>query len=328
MFRIEGPDGRPIEIPFSVVRKTDPYPPFEDIKRIRQYYEQEGYVVVRELLPAEFCDAAREAFAAEVKPYRGFIYRQASANPENHIFSAHGYMLNSILNIQDLPSSCMGNFRGKGLALLTHHRLQKIVSVILGEPGKLVQSMYFEGNPVTWPHQDTYYLDAAEIGRMTAVWVAVEDIRPGAGRFFVYPGSHKIEMPRNGKDFDIAFHHDRYKSLVRDVIREHKLECRAPALNKGDALFWSSKTIHGSLQTTQSEFTRSSFTAHFIPESMEFLQWQTRIKPLKLKDIHGVKVHCAKDQNEWNNRLVMWVETRFPSVFQTLKKLVIKLLTR
>ena len=87
MFRIEVPDGRQIEIPVSVIRKTDPYPPFEDVKSVRQYHEQEGYVVVRELLPAELCDAAREAFAAEVKPYQGFLYRQASANPEKHILT-------------------------------------------------------------------------------------------------------------------------------------------------------------------------------------------------------------------------------------------------
>jgi len=328
MFLIEGPEGQQIKIPVSVVRKTDPYPLYEDVTRLRQYYEQEGYVVVRDLLPGALCDATREAFLAEVKPYPGFIYRQALANPEKHTFTEHGYMLNSILNIQDLPMSRFRNFRETGLALLTHHRLQKIVVAIFGEPGKLVQSMYFEGNPITWPHQDTYYLDAAEIGRMTAVWVAVEDIHPGAGRFFIYPGSHKIDMVRNRQEFDIAFHHDRYKSLVLDVIRENKLECRAPALNKGDALFWSSKTIHGSLKTTQPEHSRSSLTAHFIPRSMEFLQWQTRIKPLHLKDINGVMVHCPKDQNRWHNRLIMALETSFPKTFQMAKKLVVKALLR
>jgi len=328
MFLIEGPEGREMEIPVSVVRKTDPYPRFEDVTSLRRYYEQEGYVVVRELLPGALCDAAREAFSAEVKPYPGFIYRQALANPEKHIFTEHGYMLNSILNIQDLPMSRFGKFRERGLALLTHPRLQQIVAAILGEPGKLVQSMYFEGNPITWAHQDTYYLDAMEIGRMTAVWVAVEDIHPGAGRFFIYPGSHKIDMARNRQELDIAFHHDRYKSLVLDVIREHKLECRGPALNRGDALFWSSKTIHGSLKTTRPEHSRSSLTAHFIPTSMEFLQWQTRIKPLHLKDINGVMVHCPKDQNRWHNRLIMALETSFPKTFQTAKKLVVKALLR
>src|SRR5437870_11290419 len=221
MFPIEGPEGRQIEIPVSVVRNTDPYPPCEDAAGLRRYYEQEGYVVVRELLPGDLCDGAREAFSAEVKPYPGFSYRKALANPEKHVFTGHGYMLNSILNIQDLPMSRFGKFREKGLALLTHYRLQQIVAAILGEPGKLVQSMYFEGNPITCPHQDTYYLEAAEIVRMTAVSVAVEAIHPGAGRVFIYPVSHKIDMTRNTQEFDIAFHHDRYKSLVLDVIREH-----------------------------------------------------------------------------------------------------------
>jgi ectoine hydroxylase-related dioxygenase (phytanoyl-CoA dioxygenase family) len=46
-----------------------------------------------------------------------------------------------------------------------------------------------KGNPETWAHQDTYCLDAEELGRMTAAWIALEDSHPGAGRFYVYPGS-------------------------------------------------------------------------------------------------------------------------------------------
>ena len=46
--------------------------------------------------------------------------------------------------------------------------------------------MLFEGNPTTWPHQDTYYLDSERIGGMTAAWIAVEDIKPGAGKARIY----------------------------------------------------------------------------------------------------------------------------------------------
>ena len=81
-----------------------------------------------------------------------------------------------------------------------------------------------QGNPVTWPRQDTYYL-----ARKSAAWVATEDIASGAGRFFVYPKSHLIDMARNGGNFDIAFHHDRYRELVKWVIREQGLICRLPA---------------------------------------------------------------------------------------------------
>ena len=51
-------------------------------------------------------------------------------------------------------------FRKRGADLITTASLQSAVRAILGEAGKIVQSMYFEGNPATWAHQDTYYLDS------------------------------------------------------------------------------------------------------------------------------------------------------------------------
>ena len=237
-------------------------------------------------------------------------------------------MLNPILCVQSLDRRHFAGFRRAGLDLLTHANMQRAVTTILGEPGKLVQSMYFDGNPVTWPHQDTYYLDAEEIGRMTAAWVAAEDIAPGAGRFFVYPKSHLIDMAKNGGDFDIAFHHQRYKALAEQVIREQALVCRAPALSKGDVLFWAAKTIHGSLRTTQPSRSRRSFTAHFIPDRSRFLQFQTRVRPLNTELVNGIRVHHPKDLSKAANRAVFFAETRFPRTFQLMKKTAIKLMTR
>jgi phytanoyl-CoA hydroxylase len=325
-YRIADFDGQQIEVP---VAEKDDYPYFavEQSTEIQKYYHDNGYVVVRGLLTENLCDRATASFAAEVKPFDGFIYRQASGNPERHVFTDQGFMLNSLLNIQSLDRRRFPNFRAAGLELLTHANMQRAVSTILGEPGKLVQSMYFDGNPVTWPHQDTYYLDAEEVGRMMAAWIAAEDIAPGAGRFFVYPKSHVIDMAKNGGDFDIAFHHDRYKELVKRVIREHELVCRAPALSKGDALFWAAKTIHGSLCTTEPTRSRRSFTAHFIPDRSRFLQYQTRIKPLKCELVNGVRVHHPKDLSKRVSRSALFVETRFPRAFQSAKRAAIKLLT-
>src|SRR3546814_4143074 len=109
---------------------------------------------------------------------------------------------------------------------MTHPRVQDAVRTIRGEAGKIVQSMYFEGNPATWAHQDSYYLDAEVLGRMVGAWIAVEDIAPGAGRFFIYPGSHRLDVARNGGKVDIAFNHGRYKQLVTDCIRTRGMQCR------------------------------------------------------------------------------------------------------
>jgi phytanoyl-CoA hydroxylase len=310
------------------VAADDPYATLVNGDEVRRYYADHGYVVVRGLVPAAVCDAARAAFVAEIKPYPGYLYRQASANPERHVLTPEGHVLNSLLNIQDVGRRRFPRFWEAGMAVVTAPSLQRAVASLLGEPGRVVQSMYFDGNPSTWAHQDTYYLDARPLGAMTAAWVALEPIHPGAGRFYVYPGSHRIDMAKNGGDFDIAFNHDRYKALVLDVIRRKGLQCHAPALATGDVLFWSSRTIHGSLATTAPKYSRSSVTAHFIPRSAPFLQYQVRERALQLQTINGVEVHCPKDQDRWTKRAVMRFETLLPSPYKAAKRAAVKMLTR
>lgn len=326
-FPISDPAGNSIIIP-STVAEDSKYFKATQREEIVRYYRDNGYVVIRSLLPASLCETAMGWFNREVKPSKRFIYRQTTSNPEWHKFTSHGYMLNPILNVQSLDARIYGNFRDAGLAILTYSAVQTALREIFGESGKLVQSMYFQGNSATWAHQDTYYLDSEKIGEMTGAWFAMEDIAPGAGRFFIYPKSHLIDMAKNGGNFDIAFNHQRYKQLVIDVIRRHGLECRAPALKQGDVLFWSSRTIHGSLETRQPECSRSSFTAHFIPDSSRFLQFQSRIRRLNLETIAGIRVHKPKDLNRTSRRTIFWVETTFPKTFQTAKKIAIKILTR
>ncbi len=294
----------------------------------RRYYEEHGYIVLRGLIPAAFCDAARDSFAREIKPYPGYLYRQETANPERHVLTKNGFMLNSLLNFQDLDSRLFPAFRSACLDVVTCVSMQEAVRALLGESGKVVQTMYFEGNPETWAHQDTYYLDGRPFGCMTAAWVALEDIHPGAGRFYVYPTSHRIDMAKNGGDFNIAFQHERYKALVQNVIKEQGLERCAPPLAKGDVLFWSSKTIHGSLPTTEPSRSRSSVTAHFIPESSAFVQHQSRIRRLRMRKLNGVSVHCPKAQDRATNRAVFWIETRFPEAWQWAKKRAVKWATQ
>ena len=316
-------------IPEAVDDASDIYLKLDSEKAIRDYYLENGYVVVRNTIPKELCDAARAAFDKEVKNFKLPLYRQtASGAPEMHRYTERGHMQNSILNVHDLRSDWFPDFKNVSLNVLTHERLQKALKAVLGESPQLVQSMYFEGNPATWPHQDTYYLDSEKIGSMVASWVAVEDIKPGAGRFYIYPGSHKIDIRKNGGDFDIAFHHDRYKKMMKDLIESKQLKVAAPALRQGDVLFWNSKTIHGSLPTTQIEYSRSSFTGHYLPESHRFLQFQSRVKGFRNRNINGMRVNHPKDQDQFANRLMLGIETKFPRAFQAVKNAAIKVVTR
>ena len=323
MYSIRSHTGDTITIP-ATAEEDQRYFTAMDAAAI-DYYREHGYVVLRGLIPTDACAAARAAYAEQIKPFDGFIYRQTTAKAERHKLNDQGHVINPVLNVQSVSSRFAG-FRAATLACLTHPRLQAAVTALLGEPGKLVQSMYFEGNTSTWPHQDTYYLDSETLGGMCAAWVALEDIAPNAGRFFVCPGSHRIDVARNGGDFDIAFNHDRYKSLVTDLMAKFGMKVVAPALNEGDVLIWNAKTIHGSLESPGATTTRQSLTAHFIPESQQFMQYQVRVKPLALTEVGGVKVATPKSQDVAVNRLIMWAEAHLPFIFYPLKNAAIKLM--
>jgi phytanoyl-CoA hydroxylase len=290
---------------------------------LRTYYQQEGYVVLRHLTSPDLCDQIRSAFEQEVKPYQKPLYRW-STYPERHVFDARGHMLNALIDVHSLNASYFSRFKTTVLSVLTHPNLYKTVCALVGEEAMLVQTMYFESNQATPAHQDTYYMDSSVLGRMVGVWVAVEDIHPDAEQFYISPGSHKLDAPKNSGAFDVAFHHAQYKASVEDMIEKHKLERRAPVMQKGDVIFWTAKTIHGSLAARDSSRSRSSITGHFIPTSTGLVHLQKLEKKLEVHRVNGVLVHFPKDQSKLMNRLRYSAELHFPRIFPFLKRIVIK----
>jgi phytanoyl-CoA hydroxylase len=326
MFTIPAPTGGAVPIPESTSEDREYFTTFDSAAK--EYLAAEGYVVIRKLVDPAVCAGIREAFAQEVKSYGGFLYRQTTARAERNHFNTLGHVMNPLLNLQDLDSERFPRLRERSLKAFTSPGITAALRRQFDDDPKLVQTMYFEGNSATWAHQDTYYLDSEHIGSMVAAWFALEDIHPGAGRFFIYPRSHLIDVRKNGGDFDIAFHHERYKALVVEIIKRNGLEMRAPALEAGDVLFWAAKTVHGSLGTLQTERTRQSLTAHYIPKSHRFLQLQSRFKPLRLHEHNGIQVHCPKSQALLKNRVTLFVESHFPGPFYLAKRLAVKAATR
>ena len=72
----------------ATARRDDADPRVTDGAALRRAFDAEGYVVVRDLVPGAMCERARAAFAAEVKPYRGPLYRQTRAAPPSGTSSA------------------------------------------------------------------------------------------------------------------------------------------------------------------------------------------------------------------------------------------------
>jgi phytanoyl-CoA hydroxylase len=329
MIALTTPRGLPVRVP--EVLSEDPSPRFAAHERdeIRDYYRENGYAIVQSVFSKADCDTQRKFWEEEVKPFRGYIYRQATGKVEKHVLNDRGWVMNPILNLQSVDPKRFGKFRAFATeSLLAAPRLRDLFAALLGDSPKIVQSMYFEGNSATWEHQDSYYLDSERVGEMAAAWIAMEDIAPRAGRFFICPGSHKVRLDEHGAANNIAEHHDVYIASVVEKIKNLNLDIRAPLLEKGDVLFWNSLTIHGSLDSQDPLRSRSSVTCHAIPGSRQFLQWQVRLMDLITDDVNGTRVYRPKDLRHLKNRLVFRVETAFPSLFYWAKRTAIKQIMR
>lgn len=292
----------------------DDGPSFRTEEAIRSQYREKGYVIARGLLPSGLMDDVVAAFRAEVKPFQGPILRQLSVRMEEHKFSAEGLMTNTILSVQDLVADSFKAFRRSSLEVLTHERVQRILEILIGEPAQCVESMYFESSARgTITHADSHFMDASASGGLVAAWFALEDIHPGAGRFYLMPESHLLgtDAPRFAhlKDAYRAFEalsakttgtfHDNTSQANAALRIEHarllsrglgELSFYAPMMQKGDAVFWGSRVLHGSLKPEEPERSRNSLTAHYIGQSQGYMQYGAPAQ-LHLEIVNGMPVH-------------------------------------
>jgi len=327
MIQLETPNGLPVQVPET--DKEDPSEKFamNQISEAMEYYDEFGYVVFRNVIESQDCVDAMTLWSEEVKPSTEFIYRQATARAEKNVLDTHGWVMNPILNLQSISPKLFPKLRKHSVEkILCAKPLAGILNSLLGDAPKVVQSMYFEGNSQTWEHQDSYYLDSENIGKMAACWIALENITAKAGRFFVCPGSHRIDLGKQNSETNVADRHDVYIKQVVEEIKRRGLEIRAPKLNQGDVLIWNSWTIHGSLASNDENHSRSSITSHVIPESDRFLQLHSRSWMPPVERINDTWIWRPKDQAILKHKVIFWLETRFPNTFRAVKKVAVRYL--
>ena len=329
MLKAKTPNGIDVNIPENMDEDPSTHFLTSETQEIKDYYDDYGYAVIKGVIEPEICDELRECWNKEIKNFNGTIYRQTTCKAEKNIFNDKGWVMNPILNIQSINRDLFPSFSTVGTKkVIANNKFSKVISSLLDDDPKIVQSMYFEGNSATWEHQDTYYLDSEHIGSMIGSWIAIEDIAPLAGRFFIVPKSHKIQIDEHNIKNNVATKHDDYIQTVINHYKESNCEVRAPALSKGDLLIWHSKTIHGSLDTQDNNSSRSSVTIHAIPNKHNFLQQQTRVINTKTDQIGNVHFYRPKDQASYINKFIKYIESTIPTPFYLLKKLLILAMMR
>ena len=161
-----------------------------------------------------------------------------------------------------------------------------------------MQSLLFDLNRETLPHRDSDYLDSVPGGHALAVWIALEDIDERAGRFYVIPKSTNVDIHGDTPNLSPW----ELMTRMNEYVKSNQDEIDAPALKKGDVLFWNSRLIHGALPIKDTRFSRKSLTAHFIP--LEYKHGNLFITKdyIEYEPYKGVKIYSATvpKSSEWS----------------------------
>lgn len=228
-----------------------------------QYYQENGYVVVPGLIHQEHIDQLMFFYERDILKSKAKFYRQNTNVYDLNRYTSAGHVIQSFLDVHHYKR--FPEFRQAALDLYFSDSMKAGLSAVTGY-GKhnLMQSMLFDANAATPPHQDWWYLDSVPNGKLLGAWIALEDIHEDAGRFYVMPGTQNVCL------HEANLPHSEWLVRLRKYMNEHADNISAPALKRGDVLFWNSRTIHGALETRDQKYSRKSLTAHFMPADMTF----------------------------------------------------------
>lgn len=238
----------------------------DDLKtQAQEYYEENGYYICRGIVPGDMIDQLLKLYKEDIVKSKYPFFRQNTHAYEPNELNEHGYVKQSYLDIHDYQK--FPEFSRRARDIYTSDHMRNALKEVTGfNSFNLMQTMLFDANTETVPHQDWWYLDSVPQGHLLASWIALEDIDERAGRFYVLPKSQLLNFHGDTPDLE----HADWQKRIANYVEKHPEQIFAPALKKGDVLFWNSRTIHGALPTMDSSFSRKSLTAHYMPSQFKF----------------------------------------------------------
>lgn len=160
--------------------------------------------------------------------------------------------------------------------LYSSSRLYDAVSDLFGVQAFPCQSLTFINGSTQDAHQDTVHLTPFPRGLMCGIWIAIEDVVPGAGELIFYPGSQKLpailcsthHVPKvDSEDGDYSKFGAVFTPLVNELLSSRpNLESKQFIAKAGDVLIWQENLIHGGAPRTIQDQTRMSMVIHAFGE--------------------------------------------------------------
>lgn len=240
----------------------------------------EGYVVLNKAIPPWTLMRARRALDAA---YEGRIPNLKYCCP------ALGFEVGDYTpGVKDVPCKVLELHALSGAVrdAIFAPAISDFLALIFDRRAMATQSLGFHRGSSQGAHQDTAYVSYSLPLQFAATWIALEDVKAGAGELFYRAGSHKLgdfvydgafkgvsegRRLRPGWDPkpEEQAHHDSLVSRSDQAGHEE----RTFLARKGDVLIWAADLAHGGKPISLAH-TRRSIVTHYCPREVAPLYFE------------------------------------------------------
>ena len=151
-------------------------------------------------------------------------------------------------------------------------RIGQILKAAYGRKGFPFQTLNFKYGSQQSLHTDAIHFHSAPERFMCGVWLALEDVQPGAGPLVYHPGSHRLPVMSmrdagvNRPDPTPQDYETHFVPRFAERIAAAGLPQHEAVIRKGQALIWAANLAHGGSAITEAGATRRSLVTHWYFE--------------------------------------------------------------
>jgi ectoine hydroxylase-related dioxygenase (phytanoyl-CoA dioxygenase family) len=156
--------------------------------------------------------------------------------------------------------------------LATWPKVGRLLEAAYGRKGFPFQTLNFKRGTQQGLHPDTIHFHSVPERFMCGVWIALEDVRPGAGALVYRPGSHRLPV-MSMRDAGVNAerptpeHYDtQFVQRFAEKIDQAGLPEELALVKKGWAFVWAANLAHGGSAVTDPVSTRRSLVVHWYFE--------------------------------------------------------------
>lgn len=234
-------------------------------EQVRHFFD-EGYLVLEGLVPAQDADLINRSVDRAWEDRS--IYNPVTVSA----WTSSPRYTETYLRLVD-RSARNGPYKINHLYLYDH----ALLSWIMSSPIMDLASELLEGTPLLFNglnmeygseqrfHNDTLYMPPRMKHKMVVAWIALEDVKPGAGALRYYPRSHLIEpfVFSTGQIYVKADEMPNFDRYMDEELARRGLRSTEFYPKKGDVFLWHSQLYHGGAPIEVPDATRRSMVLHF-----------------------------------------------------------------